>query len=219
MDFEIDMKKLRKKKSPRDYKFLLNESNQILNQVLKITKEEHEKNLQKCKEEITRWQRAVGGQVIHRGYYCPSRIEDVVIGNNNRGRLIKRKTAKSERELSYEYGFCNERLIFIRHTYDEGIQEREYILYSGNKQIGYTFDSNMRLRTISECTYQDNKLMSYLRIHVFQDNSVSECVKELYEYEEGMLHSVLRYYLVENSDCECAKYIFKHDEEGFCYHM
>lgn len=35
-----------------------------------------------------------GGEFFHRGYYCPSPILDIIVGNANRGKLIKcsRKT-------------------------------------------------------------------------------------------------------------------------------
>lgn len=68
-----------------------------------------------------------GDECIHRGYYCPSLIKDIVIGNCKCGGIIKRRTAKSERDLSYEYGFCDDQLIFVRQIFSERVREFEYI--------------------------------------------------------------------------------------------
>ncbi len=38
----------------------------------------------------------LGGELMHRGYYCPSLIEDVVVGNTKRGRISKRTTSKAK---------------------------------------------------------------------------------------------------------------------------
>lgn len=40
---------------------------------------------------IIRFEYAKGGESIHRGYYCPSLVYDLVVGNVKRGRLYKRK--------------------------------------------------------------------------------------------------------------------------------
>ena len=39
-----------------------------------------------------------GGESMHRGYYCPSPVYDLLVGNVNRGRLLKRRPA-----VSYDY--------------------------------------------------------------------------------------------------------------------
>ena len=41
---------------------------------------------------------AKGGKTFHRGYYCPSPVQDLIVGNANRGRLLKRRPA-----VNYDY--------------------------------------------------------------------------------------------------------------------
>lgn len=40
-------------------------------------------------EQAAAWQYARGGGVLHRGWYCPSPVYDMVIGSADRGRLLK----------------------------------------------------------------------------------------------------------------------------------
>ena len=42
-----------------------------------------------------------GGESTHRGYYCPSPVIDLLIGNVSRGRLLKRRPA-----VNYDYIYC-----------------------------------------------------------------------------------------------------------------
>ena len=55
---------------------------------------------QKQLEKVMYKEYALNGETIHRGYYCPSPIRDIVISNCNRGRLLKGsiKSSKVVRE-------------------------------------------------------------------------------------------------------------------------
>lgn len=54
------------------------------------------------------YQYTIGGETLHRGYYCPSLIKDIVIGNCNRGRLVR--NTKKAKKITYEYGICDNQL-------------------------------------------------------------------------------------------------------------
>ena len=71
---------------------------------------------------------SVGESALHRAYYCPSLILDIIHGNTKRGRATKKKPIGTD----YVYGFdCENRLI----TVDRGNQ-RETILYDGCYELG-----------------------------------------------------------------------------------
>lgn len=55
---------------------------------------------------VTSVQYAVGGDGVHRGYYHPSPVGDLVIGNVNRGKKLKRPTMFSN--IKYEYSFSSD---------------------------------------------------------------------------------------------------------------
>ena len=39
--------------------------------------------------DVVRTEYARGGETIHRGYYCPSPVYDIIVGGASRGRLLK----------------------------------------------------------------------------------------------------------------------------------
>ena len=117
MDFWFNLKKARKEQFPECYSFLLEDSRELLNMALTVSKEEHEERMQKCKELVNTYQYAVGGELLHRGYYCPSPVKDIVMGNCNRGKMIKHPI-KFEQKMMYEYGFCDDQLLLIKHNID-----------------------------------------------------------------------------------------------------
>ncbi|XEC94050.1 hypothetical protein AB6A23_22320 [Paenibacillus tarimensis] len=44
-----------------------------------------------AEKNIVRLAYSKGGEVIHRGFYCPSPVMDIIIGGMKRGRLFKKK--------------------------------------------------------------------------------------------------------------------------------
>lgn len=215
MDFWSEVKKAWREKLPECYTFLLKEGNELLSDALKLSKEEHKKQMQSCQKQANRYEHCVGGEVLQRGYYCPSPIIDIVTGNCNRGRIVKRMTEKARKNISFEYGFKDEKILFVKRKNGEKTYEYEYISYHDNKQIGYSFDEEMNLIAISECIYLNGKIMSYLLVYVNYDNSVDRCEKEIYEYKNGMLHSAVLYLMQTSNSCVHDKYIFDHDADGF----
>lgn len=215
MDFWNEIKKSKREKLPECYSFLLKESDLLLSNALALSKEEHKKQMQLCKDQANRSECSMGGEVLHRGYYCPSLIRDIVTGNCNRGRIVKRMTEKAKQNISFEYGFHDDKILFAKRKDGKQIYESEYISYYGNKQIGYSYDKEMNLRAISECIYLNGKIMSYFLVYVNYDNSIDRCEKEIYEYKNGMLHSAILYLMQTSNSCDHEKYVFDHDADGF----
>ena len=64
------------------------------------------------KSRVTYYEYGIAGTSLHRGWYSPSLIEDIVIGNVSRGRLVRnpRKSTKP----SFRFGFDQmRRLLFL----------------------------------------------------------------------------------------------------------
>lgn len=213
MDFWSNVKKAMNGNLPKSYSFLLEDSRELINTALTLSLEEHKEKIQRCKECVNTYQYSVGGEVLHRGYYCPSLIKDIVMGNCNRGRLVK-NTAKTKK-VTYEYGFRDNQLLLVRHNISDHLFEIEYISYFGNKQIGYTFDNEMQLRTISECVYHNEKLKSYFLVNYDPFGLSINCEKEIYEYDSNLLHSVTVYLIQAADSCLHNKYVFYHDSNGY----
>lgn len=66
MNFWPKVKKEMNKKLPESYMFLLEESRQLINTALTLSKEQHEKKIQNCKKYVKVYQHAIGGETLHR---------------------------------------------------------------------------------------------------------------------------------------------------------
>ena len=75
---------------------------------------------------------------LHRGYYCPDIISDMVIGNCHRGKLYKRLTSKTK--PCFEYGFDSENRLTVVNF--PGYDDHEIILYDGKSTVGILFSED-----------------------------------------------------------------------------
>ena len=146
-----------------------------------------------------------GGETFHRGYYCPRLVQDLIIGNANRGRLLKRRPA-----VNYDYiYYLNEarQIIMVDYfaTWEGGsktLYTREFVFHRENAEISVEYKLNYFLDQInmysaSLCDYEAGKLLAYrqLCMHTYcrADGSCyvdkDSCLfsAEDYEYDESNL--------------------------------
>lgn len=167
----------------------------------------------KVTRNIVRKEYSSKGSEIHRGFYCPSPVQDVVIGNCKWGRLLKNKGNFSSN--GFEYGFDEkDRLIFARC--DE-IDNIEFIEYKDNYSIGYGFNiskSKPELVKISECFYDDfGRIILYI-FGFCQLYKFGELKYEQFQYNESGIyidHFVDYGYGIVSYD----SYIFQHNKNGY----
>jgi len=141
------------------------------------------------KREAAYIQYASGGEVFHRGYYCPSPSIDFFSGKSNRGRIITRPTKKSK--ISYIYYFDRlDRLLCVCKNPNTQVETKEMIISAQDSFIGLTFDQQNNLTAISECKYSDEKIQSYsMGIYYYGSKHISDYMKETYTYNESILQS------------------------------
>ena len=115
-----------------------------------------------------------GGETFHRGYYCPRLVQDLIIGNANRGRLLKRRPA-----VNYDYiYYLNEarQIIMVDAFatwkddwlgyYKKTLYTREFVFHRENAEISVEYKLNYFLDQInmysaSLCDYEAGKLRAY----------------------------------------------------------
>ena len=126
---------------------------------------------------------------LHRGYYCPSPIYDVVIGNCKRGRVLN--DAKHPRAW-FQYSFDKAGdLIAVTHPVGTALPIREFLFWEGPQVLGLTLDERQELRFVSMETYENGVLKDY-KTALFapiQDLSLWNFRRESYEYDSIGLKS------------------------------
>ena len=151
-----------------------------ISEIIKAEKERAEALQSDLAAKTVREERSRGGETIHRGFYCPSLIADIVIGNCKRGSLCKEDHPKA----IYTHYFDGDDRHIATKQEDYGIASTEYILHSDNKSLGIMFDEDDQIVTVAECEYDGNgRIIKY--IYALCDstkNAVVQCDKELYTY-------------------------------------
>lgn len=110
-----------------------------------------------------------GGEGTHRGYYCPSPVIDLLIGNVSRGRLLKRRPA-----ANYDYiYYLNEarQIIMVDDfaTWENGsktLYTREFVFHGENIETSVEYQLNrclgyIHMYSASLCDYDAGKLRAY----------------------------------------------------------
>lgn len=132
-----------------------------LDSLIKVHSIDIEKTLDEIKCNTTKIEYGKGGTLMHRGYYCPSLIEEFVIGNARRGRLLK----KDFNDADHIYYFNNDGKLFaIDQTecyLDICVKCIELIEYKSNETLGANYSGLGNLINITRCIYDNNKLISH----------------------------------------------------------
>lgn len=208
-------------KSAENYNnaLLFEECGKLFKEASALTPEQRKELISWCNDRVVSYRYSRDGEVLHRGFLCPSPIEDIVVGNCNRGREVK-KTAANEKKITFEYGFSDQGLQIVRSPGGYiGTIDTECVFYSGDDQIGYLFNEENEICKVSKCSFKDGKLLSYLWAYIDFQREISQCKKEFYEYKDDKLYKAtihmnqlpLRY----GNGYRHYEYIFEHDEEGY----
>lgn len=134
------------------------------------------------------------GSTLYRGFYCPSPVYDLIVGNTHRGRILKRITKAST--PSHEYGFdANGRLLYCKSFYMERHSYTEYLVYGENIVHGITVDRSGRVSTITEEIHAQGKLQQFLHCLCTPTKGGFSCREidcESYEYDDEGLFRCTR---------------------------
>lgn len=129
------------------------------------------------------------GSTLHRGYYNPSPVYDLIVGNNKRGKL--RVRAGRPKNPSHRFSFDQfNRLVCIDSYYQERVAGTEYLCYEENRILGFTVDREGVLSAVSEEVYENSRIVSFALLNCYFDNSQYICFRfhiEQYYYDaEGL---------------------------------
>lgn len=164
---------------------------------------------------VVRKELSSGGELLPRGYYNPSPIVDIVVGNTGgKGKLLKRITSKSK--PAYEYCFDkDDKLILVNYLHSNCA---ELLEYTGDTVTGITFSNNenYEITQIIECKYdKSGRIISTLIARSsFNDCNINEIEKETYAYDENGLN-IAEYFHYFNGILNYDRFRFHHDKEGY----
>jgi len=163
-------------------------------------------------KEVVSVQFASGDSVLHRGYYCPSLVRDIVVGNCKRGKLLKRASSKE----TYKYGFdSNGKMITVEHS--SPLMYDEIIIHQDQVEIGIAFKELHGIIMVSECVYNHGQIMSYTNaLYSSFDKFITETKKEIYSYSgEGLEKADFLLIFGSKTLVQHYQYKFQHDSEGY----
>ncbi|MEW9669863.1 hypothetical protein [Ammoniphilus sp. 3BR4] len=198
----------------------LNNFKNIISELVNIRNEYAHKLPQlrtSTEKDILKFEYSKGGEVLHRGYYCPSPVLDLIVGNAKRGRLLKRKPDFGK--YSYEYGFDMEnRLIRVRgvneFTTPDSRYDEEYLIYNKNIVIGLGFDNMGQINTVSRCTYDNGNIVKY-EYCVCGLQEYADLYYEDYFYKNNIFSEVSVFNVTPQIELyDEQKYEVELDEEG-----
>lgn len=146
-------------------------------------------------QQVVRFSYGLGGELMHRGYFCPSLVEDIVVGNVRRGRQVKKKP--DDGKAYYTYGFDkDDQLIIVSGDY-----QKEFIIRENDIEIGIIFSEDFGIKEITECRFSNKKLITYGHyLYHFDEKCVDDFKKEFYSYEADKMR-------VDRFQCTNHKYI------------
>lgn len=133
---------------------------------------------------ISRTEYATKSLCVPRGYYCPSKIIDV-ISNAKRGKLTKRG------QYDFIYNFDeNGQLIFVRRS---KLKACEFIKRVDNFEIGITFRRKNKIEAISECEfYCDGRIKQYsYYCRDFVEEKAVKLEREFYQYGDNAVEVIV----------------------------
>jgi len=176
----------------------LNNFKNIIAELVSIRNENADKMSQfqtSTERDIVKVEYSKGGETIHRGYYCPSPVLDLIVGNLNRGKILKKKP--DFLKYTYQYGFDNKnRLVKVKMVnkiteftppvirFDE-----EYLVYDKNIVYALEFDNMGEINVVSRCTYENGNIVKYEHCSCGFEEYANLYYEE-YLYESGILSEI-----------------------------
>ena len=123
---------------------------------------------------------------LHRGFYHPSPIYDIVVGNTARGRLQRKIPDLQNITHLFLYGANG--ILDCVETFSKGqVVYLEQLYYSGNIRLGITIDKHNRISTVCEERFIGAQLANFFIVHCVEINDNYMCYSarsEHYTYDE-----------------------------------
>ena len=206
----IEMVKERRNKELKLNEFMLSEKNRLAEKVDYYTP--LLKNLRELAEKsAVRKEYSNNENGIYRGYYCPSPVDDLIIGGCRRGKLLKRITKRTNPDKEYLFDSDN-RLVAVNSLLDWKAVRTEVLIYEDNLVTGINIDNyDNSIIKLSECIYESGLNEAEIISYYESDKVIENIIKKSFE-NNLTLEAKLG---LPDCDTSYEHYIFHHDNDGF----
>ena len=144
-----------------------------------------------------------GTGAIHRGYYCPSPVIDLIVGNLKRGRIVKKAP-----KAGYRYAFDAEgNMLFVDLLQQGDVEATEYLFMQNGNRYGITVNNDGELESICEEQFAQGELLRYNLATVYPEEDGYFCANLHVETYWRDAHG-----LKESTKAEYQPYIQNLDE-------
>ena len=132
---------------------------------------------------------AAGSHNLHRGFYCPSPVYDLIVGNVHRGRLLKRITKGSN--ITHRFSYSQAGMMILCETVLNGHPIfTEYLIYKDDRVYGIMLDNSNALSRVSSEVYHNGRITQYCFVqvvHLQDSSSIFDYYEEQYAYDDDGL--------------------------------
>ncbi|MBR1731590.1 MAG: hypothetical protein IJ725_04085 [Ruminococcus sp.] len=174
---------------------------------------------EKAKEFVVREELSSGSDMTL-GYYCPSPVEDLIVGNVHRGKILKRITKRSKPDTKYGFTEDEKMAVFVDLP-PEGYTDydvRGFVLYDKSTVTYICFqkhEEGIKPEWIAQAEHDEQGRIVRYTLGLFIGFRCSEIQQEIYSYgNEGIKNVIMWDYLSDNCITQ-EIYRLHHDSEGF----
>ncbi len=178
--------------------------------------------------EAAKQEYGIGGQTLYLGYYCPSKVYDIIVGNTNRGKIKYGRNEINHFDYIYFKNISGElkRIDKYGSIHDgQKLHERSFVVNHGDNLLIPTyifFDDEPYLSQFCACEISNKKLHTF---SLFTEHNVfaksdeelkkyAEFYSEKYQYDsQGLFREVSVYNRLQHI-ARSENYLFFRNEKG-----
>ena len=191
----------------------------VFEQYAKTYKNAFDSEFDKAMNTVVREELSSGSDMTL-GYYCPSPVEDLIIGNVHRGNLLKRITKRSKPDTKYGFSEDGKMAVFVDLP-PEGYTDydvRGFVLYD-KRTITYICFRKSEERTEPEWIAQgeydtQGKIIRYT-LGLFIGFRCNEIQQQIYSYGDERMENVIFWGFLSANRIRQDIYRLHHDSNGY----
>ena len=207
-----------------DKKDIIETANQYrsrFEQYAKNYKDTFEAEFDKANETVVR-EELCSGSDMTLGYYCPSPVQDLLIGNVHRGKILKRVTKRSKPEIKYGFSEDGRMAVFIELP-PEGFTNydvRGFVLHDENTVTYICFkksEGRALPNWIAQAEYdKQGRIICYtFGLFFLYDYNCKDISREIYTYSDEGMKNFIHWEWTTSNRVYQTRYLLHHDKDGY----